>query len=71
MSNPGVFDIGHIADIQGDVPGLKLAASIAARTPEWQVLARQRQAGKDFNDQPVAHLAGSDQGQPLYSPPDL
>ena len=47
MSSPGEFTIGRISQLEGSVPGLKLAASVAARTPEWQELGRQARWGKN------------------------
>jgi hypothetical protein len=75
MVDSGGVDLGTFGQLQGTLPGLNTITRLASRTPEWKELGsqwkaqQQQQPGKDFNDQPVGHLAGASNGNPTYGPP--
>jgi hypothetical protein len=58
-----------LGGFQAEIPGLATTMRLASRAPEWQELGHQsgqlRQAGKNYDDSPVAQSVGSDVGAPV------
>jgi hypothetical protein len=56
-----------MGSVGGTLPGFSPLMRAAARTPEWNQVIQQGLPGKDWNDQPVATLAGASDGSAIYS----
>ena len=64
MVDTGGVDLGAMGNVGGSLPGLNFLTKQASRTPEYSELSRQaRLPGKNYDDSPVAHTVGSDNGQ--------